>query len=143
MKNVHEQFSLALCDVARGWRTTVNERLKPLGLSQAKWLTFMHLSRCKKGIIQKELAQLMGIEGPTLVRLLDRLEADGWVERRGLASDRRSKLVFLSDKAAPLVIKIRKIVNDLRTEVLSAVPYKELTISLAVLRRIHDRIKSL
>src|ERR1041385_4429151 len=82
------EFGLLLFGTARAWRTKLDQRLRPLGLSQGKWRTLIHLSQGGNKLTQKEIAERMGIEGATLAGLLDRLENDGWVERRGSAADR-------------------------------------------------------
>ena len=72
-----------LGETGRAWRYRLDQRLKPLGLSQAKWITLLKLAGAEDGMTQKELAERLGIESPTLARLLDRMAADGWIERRG------------------------------------------------------------
>lgn len=138
-----EQLGLCIGEVFRHWRTKVNERLLPLGLSQAKWLTLLHLSRCPQGIIQKDLAGRIGIESPTLVRLLDRLEADGWVKRKASKLDRRSKAVYLTPKAQPTLRKIKKIVTDFRHQIFLDINEDELSMCLRVMTKIKGKIESL
>ena len=112
-----EQLGLSIGEVFRSWRAKANERLLPLGLSQAKWRTLFYLSRYPDGIIQKDLATLICIEGPTLVRLLDRLELDGWIRRKSSKQDRRCKTVHLTRKAQPTLAEIHKVVSGLRQEI--------------------------
>lgn len=75
---------------SRTWRTKLDERLSHLGLTQARWLVLMHLSRMNGKALQKDLAVSVGVEGPTLVRVLDGLERMGLVERVGVEGDRRA-----------------------------------------------------
>jgi len=140
--DLHEQFGRAIGDVARTWRTKLNERLKPLGLSEAKWTTLLYLSRGEGGLIQVELAKRIGIEGPTLVRLLDRLEADGWVKRTVSKTDRRSKVIVLGRKAQPVLKEIRGIVDALREESLADLSEREITATLKVLQRVRDKLET-
>src|ERR1041385_5042834 len=88
-----------LAEVSRLWRLELDARLRPLGLSTARWLALVNLSRHPEGMTQNALAVRVGIKDSTLVRQLDLLEADGWVERRGSPTDRRAKRVFLTSKA--------------------------------------------
>ena len=64
-----------------GWQgagaSLLDERLKDLGVTQARWFTMVCLQRGGGGLTQRELAHLMTIENPTLVRLLDSLEEQG------------------------------------------------------------------
>lgn len=143
MTEKSELLGLSLGEVFRSWRTKANERLLPLGLSQAKWLALIHLSRSPAGIIQKELASRIGVEGPTLVRLLDRLEADGWVKRQSSKLDRRSKIVHLTKKAEPTLAEIQKIVTGLRREIFMGISDKDIEVCLRVMQRIKRQIDSL
>src|ERR1700682_4262786 len=90
MSNVDsEPFGLLLHGTARAWRLKLDERLKPMGLSQAKWRTLLHLSVAPGPLTQAEIAARLGIEEPTLVTLLHRLENGGLVTRRRSPHDRR------------------------------------------------------
>src|SRR5260370_5778302 len=76
-----EQIGPLLHGTARAWRLKLDERLKPMGLSQAKWRTLLHLSVAPGPLTQAEIAARLGIEEPTLVTLLHRLENGGWGAR--------------------------------------------------------------
>src|SRR3982751_3610577 len=94
-----ETFGPLLHGTARAWRLKLDQRLKPLGLSQAKWRTLLHLYRAEHDLTQSEIASHLGIEEPTLVSLLHRLERAGWVARQTAKHDRRCKTVRLGSRA--------------------------------------------
>ncbi len=75
------RFGMQLAQMSRGWRAELDRRLAGLGLSQARWLVLLHLARFSEAPTQRELAQSVGVEGPTLARLLDSLETQGLVQR--------------------------------------------------------------
>ena len=68
-----ETFGLLLHGTARAWRQKLDQRLKPMGLSQAKWRTLMHLSLAGDALTQAEIAARLGVEEPSVVTLLHRL----------------------------------------------------------------------
>src|SRR5260370_8599355 len=86
-------FGPLLHGTARAWRLKLDERLKPMGLSQAKWRTLMHLSVAPGPLTQAEIAAHLGIEEPTLVTLLHRLEGHRCSARKNTSHDRRLKTV--------------------------------------------------
>lgn len=133
------RFGTLLCEAGRAWRYRLDQRLKPLGLSQAKWITLLKLSRAADGISQKELAERLGVESPTLARLLDRMAADGWIERRGSDSDRRIKTVHLRRKSYTLLQQINAVATQLSAELLEGVPPDERRACMEVLRRIKEK----
>src|SRR5207245_11802060 len=100
MKNIKPESSGAMLGgTARAWRMKLDQRLKPMGLSQAKWRTLIHLSRAPEPLTQSQIAERTGIEEPTLVTLLHRLEKEGWVVRKTSARDRRCKTVHHPPRA--------------------------------------------
>jgi MarR family transcriptional regulator for hemolysin len=138
--STRELFGIAIGDCARIWRNKINERLKPLGLSLATWQALLNLSWFPDGLGQRELAERLGIEGPTLVRLIDRLEQEGLVARRALAADRRCKRVVLTERAWPTVDQVKRIVAELRTEIMSDIPDAQLEAGLELLAGLRQRL---
>ncbi|MEQ9124611.1 MAG: MarR family transcriptional regulator, partial [Alphaproteobacteria bacterium] len=82
--------------LARLWRTELDKRLRPIGLSQARWVLLVYLSEAHDGMAQLDLAVRAGISGPTLVRQVDQLEEAGLVSRQEDSRDRRMKRVSLT-----------------------------------------------
>jgi len=136
--NINE-LGLVLFGTARAWRTRLDQRLRPLGLSQGKWRTLIHLSQGGDELTQKEIAERMGIEGPTLAGLLNRLQEDGWIERRGSAEDRRCKTVHLQRRSKAVLDKIFNTAHDLRTELIEDIPQRDLETCIRVLTRIREK----
>ena len=64
----------------------LDQRLKPMGLSQANWRTLIHLSRTPEPLTQSQIAEHTAIEEPTLVSLLHRLEKEGWVVAKAFSA---------------------------------------------------------
>jgi MarR family transcriptional regulator for hemolysin len=136
--NINE-LGLVLFGTARAWRTRLDQRLRPLGLSQGKWRTLIHLSQGGNKLTQKEIAERMGIEGATLAGLLDRLQDDGWIERRGSAADRRCKTVHLQRRSKAVLDKIFNTAHDLRAELIEDISDRDLETCIRVLTLIRAR----
>ena len=114
-----QKLGLVLVETARAWRTKLDQRLRPLGLSQGKWTTLVHLAWGGDKLTQRELAARIGIEEATLAGLLDRLQTDGWVERKTSAHDRRCKTVHLQPRSKKVLSKIFETAQSLRQELIS------------------------
>jgi MarR family transcriptional regulator for hemolysin len=136
--NVNE-LGLILFGTARAWRTRLDQRLRPLGLSQGKWRTLMHLSQGGDNLTQKAIAERMGIEGATLAGLLNRLQHDGWIERRGSAEDRRCKTVHLQRRSKAVLDKIFNTAHDLRSELIEDISRRDLETCITVLSKIRKK----
>lgn len=126
-------------EIVRCLRTTIDRRLKPLGLSDARWHAMHQLSHGPADMSQVELAARLGIEAPTLARLLDRLAADGWIERRASISDRRIKTVHLLPKAAAAIEQIDHTIAASVDELLVDLSASELKTCLCTLQKIRER----
>ena len=120
------RFAMQVAQLSRAWRAELDRRLVGLGLSQARWLVLLHLGRFAELPTQRELAQSVGVEGPTLARLLDSLEAQGLVSRQAVPEDRRAKKIALMPEARPLIEKIEAISANLRQEVFAGIDEDEL-----------------
>lgn len=132
-----EKIGQLLHQTARVWRHTLDQRLRPLGLSQAKWralalLADGHLTQC-------ELADRLGIEEPTLARSLANLESGGWIKRENARHDRRCKTVHLERKSSTLLRRIEKTAQSLRHELIEAIPAGDLQTCMQVLSEIRNK----
>ena len=134
-----EKFGQLLHGTARAWRQKLDERLKPMGLSQAKWRTLMHLSLAEDALTQAEIAARLGVEEPTVVTLLHRLEREDWITRTNSSRDRRCKMVLLGRRAQRVIAEINSSANTLRHELLADIPNSHLQMCMKVLARIRDR----
>jgi MarR family transcriptional regulator, transcriptional regulator for hemolysin len=123
-EDLSRNFGFLLNDVARLLRTVYDRRIRELGLTRAQWWVLTHLFRVD-GVTQSELAEMLEIEKPTLGRLLDRLEAKGWVRRTHDKRDRRIWRVRLTDEVEPALRTMRAIAAQLRRDALAGLPAAE------------------
>lgn len=123
-EDLSRNFGFLVNDVARLLRTAYDRRVKSLGLTRSQWWVVTHLFRAN-GVTQSELAEMLEIEKPTLGRLLDRLEAKGWVRREHDARDRRAWRVHLTDAVEPAMHNMREIAADLRRDALTGLSAAE------------------
>ena len=128
--------------VGRKWRARLDARVKHLGLTQARWIALLQLRRSGP-LSQRDLAEQIGVEGPTLVRLLDGLQQGGLIERTATHEDRRVKKIHLTASAYPLIEEITRISDALREELMESVPPQDLATAHRVLRLIGDRLERL
>ena len=123
-EDLSRNFGFLLNDVARLMRTVYDRRVKSLGLTRSQWWVLNHLFR-GDGVTQTELAETLEIEKATLGRLLDRLEAKGWVRREDDATDRRAWRVYLTDEVGPAMRELRAVAAELRRDALAGLSAAE------------------
>src|SRR5579859_6541075 len=121
-----EEFGFRVARIARRIRQAVDAELRVYGLSEATWRPLAYLGRLGEGIRQKELAHALGIEGPSLVRLLDSLERRGLVERRADERDLRAHGIYLTRSGRQLQGRVLRISESIQRRLLSAVRKSDL-----------------
>jgi MarR family transcriptional regulator for hemolysin len=102
--------------LGRRWRAFYDERIRDTGLTLARVTVLYWIDALDGTTTQRELADMVGIEGPTLVRQLHALEAKGLIERVPMPGDRRAKGIRLTAAAAPILEMIHEINDRLSKE---------------------------
>jgi MarR family transcriptional regulator for hemolysin len=139
--SIEERFSSALHNTARGWRLLVDRRLKDLSMSQASWLTVAVAAKSKVPLAQIELANRVGVEGATMVAMLDRLAKAGLIVRVPSETDRRVKLVTLTAEGLELYDKVRIEANAVRKQLLSGIDPKVLLTATELLEALQGVVE--
>ena len=138
--DVCSALAQSLLLAARRWRTRLNERLKSIGQTDARCAALAEIADCENGVVQRELSQRLGVEEPTVVRLLDALEAQGWVERRAHSLDRRAKVVQITPDAQPVLDQAQAIVSELQEEMFAEIDPSDLAVCLRVLNQLTRKL---
>jgi MarR family transcriptional regulator for hemolysin len=131
---LRRNFTAALLQAGRQWRRVTDQALVAHNISEACAAPLLWIGRLGGGIRQVALASYVGIEGPSLVRLLDQLEASGLVLRKDDPTDRRAKTLWLTDDGERLAARIEEFLVELRARVLADVAKEDLEAALRVLQ---------
>src|SRR3954470_8946073 len=141
MPNTEEYIGVVLSDVARLLRTEFDRRVRRLGITRAQWLVLTRLHR-NPGSSHSELAELMEVEKATAGRMIDRLVANGWVERRVQPNDRRVKRVYLTPEAERVHKRIWRVAEATVEAALGELSAQESRQLMALLRRVKKTLVS-
>jgi MarR family transcriptional regulator, transcriptional regulator for hemolysin len=135
-------FGFLLKDLGRLYTRRFEERASGLHLTLPQCKTLGYLSR-NEGVSQVRLAELAEIDPMSMVRILDYMEAEGWVERRADPTDRRARCLHIKDKARAIIDEIWQLADDTRTEFLSALSPDEGLRLIDMLERIHATARAI
>ena len=135
------RFGLQLVGLARRWRRELDRQLAAAGLTDATWAPLVHLQVTGDGMTQTDLAALVGIEGSSLVRLLDALADKGLIERRAAETDRRAKLIVLTDAGHAAVAGIRRVLARSEAAMLGDLSEAELAAMLDGFHRVDQSLR--
>lgn len=132
-----QSLGFLMADVSRLLRRDFDRRVRALALTQAQWRAIAHLAR-EEGVKQAVLAERLEVTPITLARLVDRMEAAGWVKRAADPDDRRASLLYLTAKAQPILAQMSKHADDAREDLMagiSATARKQLVSALSRMKR--------
>ena len=139
MKTGKDTIGFLLNDAARLMRRDFERRTRSMGLTRAQWQTLFHLQR-NEGCNQATLAELLEVEPITLARVVDRLETAGLVERRADPTDRRARLLFLGERAHPLLEQLRTLGAETREIALAGISEDERMLLMTLLTKMRANL---
>lgn len=135
-------FGFLVRDVSRLCARRFERNARELELTLAQCKVLAHLAR-NQGVSQARLAELTETDPMTLVRTLDRMQQDRWIERRPDPADRRAHCLFLMERARPIVERIWRFAEQTRSEALAALGQGEREQLVDLLERVHATLLGL
>jgi MarR family transcriptional regulator for hemolysin len=128
--------------VNRKLRTLFDARVREQGLTLARARLLLLLAK-EEATTQRDLAEQLEIEQPSLVALLDGLERQGLIERVPSPGDRRAKSVVLTEAARAETAAVTSYVDDLRDQLLTGIDVADLKVAQKVLTQVGRNIGAL
>jgi MarR family transcriptional regulator, transcriptional regulator for hemolysin len=133
---VGESIGPQLNKSAKAARTMMEQRLAEAGATFGNWVVLATLE-AGGSMIQRELAERLSIEGPTLTRHLERMEDRGLIRRVRSGPDRRAAEVILTDTGRELVLRLEVVARKANTRLLEGFSADEVEQLRSLLIRIH------
>jgi len=135
-------FAFLLMEVSRRFMLRFEAHVSSISLNllQCKALVCLEKS---EGMSQVRLAGLVGVDAMTVVRIVDRMESEGLLQRRPDPADRRSRCLYLTPRAKPLLQEIRHLVDLSRAEVFAGIRGDDQQVFMAVLERMEANLSKL
>ena len=129
-------FGALLGRTYRQWRRAADLRLQPFELTEATWLPLVHIARAPTPPRQKDLAASMFVDGSSVVRLLDSLEAAGLIQRKEGETDRRAKTIHLTPRGRAIADKVESVSRRVRSDALAGLSERDIETTMRVLQHI-------
>jgi len=134
-----EDLPFEIGETAHALRRAFDRRAAALGVTRAQWKVLFRLTRTP-GLRQVELADLLDVEPITLSRIVDRLEEAGHVERVADPADRRAWRLQVTEKAKPLVAKLRDLGSELVEDAFAGIDPREIERARQVLAQVRENV---
>lgn len=116
-ENWDARLGFLMHDVSRLRRIVFDDFVRPIGLTRSQWWILAQVSR-HDGMNQSDLAQRLDVGKAALGRLVDRLEASGFIERRFDESDRRVKRVYLTRSGGRTIDEMKSLSHEMSERML-------------------------
>ncbi|NYD89943.1 MarR family winged helix-turn-helix transcriptional regulator [Sphingomonas melonis] len=130
-------FAAHLVPLGRRYRRALDNGLAGLSLSHTPALAVMLIGRAAEGLRQGALADQLGVEAPSVVPLVDQLERSGLVERRVDSTDKRARLLHLTEAGTSLAAQVEERTAEIRQTLLACIEADELIVATRVLDQLH------
>ena len=134
------QLAQYLVPVSQRWRRLADLALAELRISNSSGWCLIFLARLGPDARQTDLAQVIGISQPSLVRTLNQLQAAGLLARAPNPGDGRSNLLVITPEGRTLVDQIEAKLTSLRHSLLDGISDQDLETTLRVMGHLTDRI---
>ncbi len=132
-------FGFLLKEASRRYVQRFEDRAREISLTLPQCKVLVRLEK-NQGVSQARLAELAEVDAMTMVRILDRMEADGLLERRADPADRRARCLYLTAKAKPFLDEIWRLSEATRAETFEGIGKAERELFMDVLERLHDNL---
>ncbi|MEG0946644.1 MAG: MarR family transcriptional regulator [Comamonas sp.] len=133
-------FGHLLMNVSRTWRQVLEVRLAELGLTDATWVPLFHLHAAGTPLTLKQLAQRVGLDSSSLVRVVDLLESRGLLVRETDAHDRRSKSLCLTAQGQHVVADVRVKLHQVEGQLLQGMDASTIAALRHGMQQLHTRL---
>lgn len=137
-----KEIAWELAETSRVLRRQFNRHAVAVGATSAQWRAMFWLGR-NPGLKQVELADRLDVEPITAGRIIDRLEEAGLVERRRDPVDRRAWRLFLTDKALPVIERLKIMAEEILAGALAGISQEELAALRDTLSRIRENVSAI
>ena len=140
MFNLDDCIAYITCRGSKVLAERLEKRLAPWDITRVQWIALYYIG-FNEAITQKQLADRMALKEPTVVRLLDRMEKEGFVVREGSESDKRVKNINLTDKGSTLNYELREVAEQFKNDAIKDISDEDLSVFNSVLARMIENTK--
>ena len=141
----YETLDLTLCGnmgrVHRLCREVVTIAVEPLGLTQSRWTTLVHVNMRQEGVTQLELAHSLGIEMPSLTRTPKQLEESLLIVRKVDQQDKRSKRIYFTEQGRNVLNTLQEKIADIKDQLYHGLSHEQLDIMAYGLVKMEENAK--
>lgn len=138
-EDIRRKAGLRMTVIARLQRNNFDRKVADLNVTRSQWAMIAVVARYP-GSTQRTIAEYLEMSEASAGRLIDRLCADGLLERRDRRDDRRARAVYLTEAARPLLETLGKIAGESEKTMFKGFSDDEVQQLLNFMNRIYDNV---
>ena len=136
---IRRAVAIRLSVLARLMRSDFDRRISNVGVTRSQWSMIAVVSGMP-GATQRQIAEMLDMSEASAGRLVDKLCAEGLLERRAREDDRRARAVYMAESAAPILEKLGEIAKSSEAQLFAGIDDDDLKVTLAVLDQIYANV---
>lgn len=134
MFNLDDCIAFVTCKGAKDLADCLEKRLNHYNITRSQWIALYYIKN-NNMITQKQLADKMSLKEPSVVRLLDKMELYGWVNRISSNDDKRMKFLVLTDNGKEIETAMLDVAEKFKSDVLYGISLKDLDVFKSTLNK--------
>lgn len=134
MFNLDDCIAFVTCKGAKDLADSLEKRLNHYNITRSQWIALYYIKN-NNMITQKQLADKMSLKEPSVVRLLDKMELYGWVNRISSNDDKRMKFLALTDSGKEIGTAMLDVAEKFKSDVLNGISPEDLDVFKATLNK--------
>ena len=134
MFNLDDCIAFVTCKGAKDLADSLEKRLNHYNITRSQWIALYYIKN-NNMITQKQLADKMSLKEPSVVRLLDKMELYGWVNRISSNDDKRMKFLALTDSGKEIETAMLDVAEKFKSDVLNGISPEDLDVFKATLNK--------
>ena len=128
--------------IAKAHHCVIETRTKDIGMHRSMHIMLYHISKCETPPSQKDLAQALNISPAAVASTIERLEAEEYIEKTVLDTDRRTNLITVSEKGREALGKVSGIIDKTDDDIFAGLDENEIDAFTKTLDIIIENIKA-
>jgi len=134
MFNLDDCIAFVTCKGAKDLADTLEKRLNNFNITRSQWIALYYIKN-NNMITQKQLADKMSLKEPSVVRLLDKMELYGWVNRISSNDDKRMKFLILTESGKDIETAMLDVAEKFKSDVLDGISPEDLDVFKSTLNK--------
>lgn len=140
MFNLDDCIAFVTCKGAKDLADSLEKRLNNFNITRSQWIALYYIKN-NDMITQRQLADKMSLKEPSVVRLIDKMERYGWVNRISSNDDKRMKFLILTDNGKEIETAMLDVAEKFKSDVLNGISFEDLDVFKSTLNKMLENIE--